>query len=207
MNVTAKLACSVNRRDEVPNVKLAEEIAAKNDTAAVKELIDNLHHGVKAIQHDSIKVLYETGYRKPLLIAAYHAHFLELLASPDNRMIWGAMAALDAIVTEVPGIIGKKLDIIAHAANDGSVITRDHTVSIFIKLSSTSKYALAAFKHLLEQLTSCPVNQLPMYAEKSLLLTGEKQKASLVAILKSRLHEMDKESKRKRLQAVIKKLG
>ena len=207
MNVTAKLASSVNRRDEAPNVKLAEEIAAKNDTAAVQELINNLHHAAKAIRHDSIKVLYETGNRKPELIAAYHAHFLELIASHDNRMIWGAMAALDSMVAVVHGAIGRKLYNIAHAANNGSVITRDHAVSIFIKLSSISRNAKTAFNLLLEQLTSCPVNQLPMYAEKSLLLTSEKQRASLVAILKSRLHEMDTESKRRRLQAVVKKLS
>ena len=39
MTILNKLACSLGRRDEVPNQELAEQIVAANDAAAVKELI------------------------------------------------------------------------------------------------------------------------------------------------------------------------
>lgn len=59
------------RKDEEPNIKLAEVIVASNNKAAIKELIHCLHHQNKGIRHDCIKVLYEIGNRKPVLIAAY----------------------------------------------------------------------------------------------------------------------------------------
>ena len=42
MTVIPKLASSLNRRDEVPNIELAKEIVKKGDKKAVKELVENL---------------------------------------------------------------------------------------------------------------------------------------------------------------------
>lgn len=79
-------------------------------------------------------------------------------------MVWGAMAALDAIALEKPQVLYKKIKQIEAAALKGSVITRDHAVGIFIKLCSIGSYAEEMFNLLLLQLNTCPVNQLPMYA-------------------------------------------
>src|SRR5690349_22821742 len=49
---------------------------------------------------DSIKVLYEIGTEKPALIAKHSQVFTKLLQSKNNRMQWGAMAALDAVARD-----------------------------------------------------------------------------------------------------------
>src|SRR5262245_25358835 len=97
MSVLEELASALGRRDEVPNQELAAAIVRAKNKAAVAELVENLGNKNKAIQSDCIKVLYEVGEREPKLIAAHAAAFGELLASKQQRLVWGAMTALDAI--------------------------------------------------------------------------------------------------------------
>src|SRR6187200_898886 len=97
MSIIPQLAHSLRRRDEVPNQELARKIVAENDKKAVRELVMCLHHRVKDIQHDCIKVLYEIGRIKPAMVTAFLPEFLALLSSRNNRMQWGAMSAIDSI--------------------------------------------------------------------------------------------------------------
>lgn len=205
MTVMSKLASSLNRRDEVPNQELAVKIAAKNDKAAVKELIENLFNKSSANQNDCIKVLYEVGERKPELIASYTKDFVSLLNHKNNRLQWGAMTALNTIVLENPKEIYFSLGKIIDAANAGSVITKDNAVRILIKLCSVKQYSDRAFSVLNEQLLTCPTNQLPMYAELAIPIITDKNKKTFERTLTSRLEDIEKESKRKRVEKVIKK--
>jgi len=61
MSILNKLASAFGRRDETPNIDLAKQIAAKKNTSAIAELVDNLSNKNKDIQNDCIKVLYEIG--------------------------------------------------------------------------------------------------------------------------------------------------
>jgi hypothetical protein len=204
MSVLDKIATSLNRQDEVPNQELAENIALENNQKAVEELINNLKNPDKNIQSDCIKVLYEIGERKPSLIALYANEFITLLNNNNNRLIWGAMTALDAITSEKPSTIYRELSKIIEASKKGSVITKDHAVNILIKLCSVKQYSDEAFTLLIEQLKSCPINQLPMYSENSAKIINSKSKAEVfVCVLSSRLDQIEKESKRKRIEKVI----
>ena len=206
MSVINQLAHSLNRRDEVPNQELAKKIATKKDTAAVKELIALLDHKSKDIQFDCIKVLYEIGELQPALIKAYTKKFIELLENKHNRNIWGAMAAIDTITLADPKLVYSSLSKIMDAAEKGSVITKDRTVSILIKLCSVKQYAANAFVLLLEILKTCPTNQLPMYAENATGIINDNNKIIFMKVLQSRLDEIEKETKKKRVEKVIKKL-
>jgi HEAT repeat protein len=207
MTIIGKLAASLNRRDELPNLELAEQISDTDDTDAVKELIDNLHNKKKDIQSDCIKVLYEIGELKPALIADYAKEFVELLDSKNNRLQWGAMTALNTIVHENPEVIYSALSKIVAAADSGSVITKDYGVNILIKLCSVKQYADDAFSLLNEQLLSSPTNQLPMYAEKAMPIINDKNRLVFIRTLSSRLDDIEKDTKRKRVEKVIKKFG
>jgi hypothetical protein len=215
MAIFNKLATSLGRRDEVPNQLLAAEIVRTKDKRAVQELVQNLSHKDKGIQSDCIKVLYEIGEGAPHLIAGHYKVFGDLLESRNNRLVWGAMTALDAISAVEPegtyGLLGKVLK----ATDEGSVITRDHAVGILTKLASKKQYTAKCFPLLLEQLRACPNNQLPMYAEKSLALfesgpgTGvlsSKMSADLEKVLTKRLSGLEKESQKVRVAKVLKRL-
>ena len=139
MSVLGKLATALNRRDEVPNQELARRIVRENDAAAVKELVENLHHKDKGIQGDCIKALYEIGAANPDLIGKYYREFGKLIESKHNRLVWGAMIALDAISAKEPkGIHGMLSKILKVADISGSVIARDHAVGILVKLGALS---------------------------------------------------------------------
>lgn len=207
MSILNKLSSALQRKDEEPNVELAQAIAQVEDKEAVQELVNNLHNKNKGIQSDCIKVLYEISAIKPELIAEYSEEFLELLEHKNNRLVWGAMTALDSITLENPRLLSSELPKIIAAANKGSVIVRDHAVGILIKLCSLEGYADQTFPQLIEQLKDCPSNQLPMYAENAIAIITEKNKPLFTETLLNRLIEIEKDSKRKRVEKVIKKLN
>jgi hypothetical protein len=207
MTIVDKLACSLGRRDEVPNQELAQQILKSKNRKAVIELVANLANKDKNIQSDCIKVLYEIGEQQPALIADYDRQFLALLDSQNNRLVWGAMTAIDCITSVNPDGTYKKLAKILTIADQGSVITKDHAVNILIKLAGHKKYAEDALSLLLDQLRLSATNQLAMYAERSLHVVPDKQKSDFVKVLTARLGDLEKESQRKRIQKVIKKLG
>jgi hypothetical protein len=115
------------------------------------------------------------------------------------------MTALGCIASENPKEIYSSLSKIIVAANSGSVITKDHAVNILITLCAEKKYADKAFPLLMEQLLNSPANQLPSYAEKGRAIVTEKNKARFIKILSSRLNDIEKDTKRRRVEKVIRK--
>jgi len=205
--VIDKLASSINRRDETPNQELAQSIADRGDRIAVNELVDNLSNTNRNIQSDCIKVLYEIGERKPGLISDKAKEFVGLLGSENNRLVWGAMTALDSITLENPEATYTALPTIIRVSNSASVIARDHAVSILTKMATLGKYKKTAFKLLIDQLKSCPTNQLPMYAENAIQVVDIDNKKIFTDTLSSRLKSVERLSKRRRVEQVIKKVG
>lgn len=207
MNVLNKLACSLGRRDEVPNQELAQQILKSKDTRAIKELVENLTNKDKNMQSDCIKVLYEIGERQPELIAPYEKEFLALLDSKNNRLVWGAMTALDSVAAINSSHIHKSLAKILMVADRGSVITKDHAVNILIKLAADKRYSDDALTLLLDRFRSSATNQLAMYAERAFPVISEASRKDFVKVLTARLGDIERESLRKRVEKVISKLS
>ncbi|WP_088042424.1 hypothetical protein [Bacillus sp. EAC] len=207
MSVINKIASALNRNDEEPNVKLAIQIVNEHNKDSVKVLVDNLFNKNKGIQNDCIKVLYEIGDRDSSLLIDYLDEFLTLLDSKNNRLQWGVMTALNSVTLSIPALINSALPKIISAGDKGSVITKDQVVNILIKLCSIEEYEENAYNLLIEQLIKSPTNQLPMYAERAMPIIKEENKQLFVEILTSRLDEIEKESKRKRVEKVIKKIS
>ncbi|MCB9261034.1 MAG: hypothetical protein H6607_01495 [Flavobacteriales bacterium] len=205
MSIIPLLATSLNRRDEEPNIQLAIKIVSENNAMAIIELVENLGQKNKNIRHDCIKTLYEAAYRKPEMVADYWNNFLPLLDHKDNRMQWGAMTALAAIVEQNTDAALKSLPVLAKAADAGSVITKDGYVAILVILIKAGKQEV--FEMLNEQLLKSATNQLPKYAEMACAVIDDKDKAKLRETLLKRRPDMTVESKLKRLDKVIKKIS
>jgi hypothetical protein len=58
---------------------------------------------------------------------------------------------------------------------------------------------------LTREFQTCPINQLPMYAENAMPTITEKNKLFFIKTLTARLDDIEKESKRKRVEKVIKR--
>ena len=204
--IIGRLATSLGLRDENANIELAKSIAASMDQEAVSILVEHLKGKNSAIQSDCIKALYETGYIQPALLAPHLSTFAGLLNHKNNRLQWGAMTALDAIASVDPDGVFDHLPAIMDAADHGSVITRDHAVGILAQLLRHQKHHAVAFPLLIEQLLKCPVNQFPSYVEKAAPGVSAAQKEEFVRTLRSRMIDLEKDSQKKRVEKVLKKL-
>jgi hypothetical protein len=207
MKALDRIATALNRRDDRPNQELADEIIKMKRADWVKELVDNLNHKDKNIQSDCLKVLYEIGERGAAeLIAPYYPEFGKLLEGKNNRLIWGAMIALDAIASVNPQGINALVITILKGIDKGSVITIDHGVSILAKLSAIPEYTDTIFPLLIKQLKKCPSKQLPMYAEKSEIAVNKINKQKFIDLLADRMAELEKDSQKKRVEKVIRRI-
>lgn len=207
MSVLDKLATAQNRADEAPNLALAEEIAASEDRAAVRLLIEHLADPDRGIQNDCIKVLYEIGARKPLLIADGVNVFIRLLTSRNNRLVWGAMTALGAIAEPAAAAIWQQIDLIMRATDQGSAITQDWGVRVLAVVAAQDKsYEARIFPFLTGFLRRCPPKDLPRHAESVLVAVDAENRADILAILERRKTSLNA-APAKRVEAVIRKIG
>jgi len=202
-SVARRLASALGRCDEEPNIALAAALVDAGDTQSIADLVDLAAAGRKPEQNDAIKVLYEIGARDPNLIAGHGETFVALLSSRNNRLIWGAMTALCEISRIDPDLVFRHFDAIGAAAERGSVIARDQWVNILVVLAGHERWARRARAELLDQLKTCALNQLPLYAERSVCVFTAKSGNRLKDCLQARLDEDMKPSKRKRLEKVL----
>lgn len=191
MSVLNRLAHSQGLRDEVPNQKLARDLAAKKDKAGIREIAENLWNQDKNIQADCIKVLYEIGYINPALIAGYVDDFAKLLKSRNNRLVWGAMTALGEAARADPDAVFKHLDEIKKAKESGSVITVDNAIAALARTAAgNAGYNKAIFPYLLKHLGSCRPKEVPQHSEKTLPAVNASNRQDFMALLEKRMEDL-----------------
>jgi hypothetical protein len=205
MSVLNQIAYYQNRRDEVPNQELARRLAETRDEKGIQEIAENLWNKNTNIQSDCLKVLYETGYLEPNLIAGYAEDFLKMLRSCNNRLVWGSMIALSTIATIAADTIYPHYEQIQKAMEVGSVITVDSGVLTLAALASTSSERNEKiFPYLSKHLEKCRPKDVPQHAEKTLLAVNSGNKRNFIGVLEKRMEDMT-ESQAARLRRTIKK--
>lgn len=207
MSVLEKLASALGRNDEVPNIELAAELAKSGDTAAIATLAGGLLGRVTAVQNDAIKVLYEIGAVRPEFIRPHADAFFDALKSRNNRLVWGAMTALDTLAATAPDRIAGRLPEILDAADRGSVIAKDKAVSILATLAAQPRPVVAAWERLIAILHTSADNQTPMYAELALRAAPMNDAAALIEVIQLRMERMGQPAKRARLEKVLRSLA
>ena len=191
MSVLNQIAHLQNRRDEVPNQKLARELAAKKDKAGIREIAENLWNKDRHIQADCIKVLYEVGVIEPKLIAGYAEDFVKALKSRNNRLVWGGMTALAEVAKANPQAVFEHLDEIKKAKETGSVITVDNAIStLAYTAAANAKYNRAIFPYLLKHLAGCRPKEVPQHAEKTMPAVNATNQAAFIRILEKRMEDL-----------------
>lgn len=204
MTALNQIAYFQNRRDEVPNQELARQLAETQDRAGIREIAENLWNKNSNIQSDCLKVLYETGYLAPELVAPYAADFLKLLHSRHNRMVWGAMIGLSTIADLAADAIDSQRGDIEQAMEHGSVITVDAGVQTLAKLATTSdERRREIFPYLLQHLQSCRPKDVPQHAEKIVIAVETANRDEFIRTLEQRLPNMSA-SQTTRIRRVIK---
>ena len=77
---------------------------------------------------------------------------------------------------------------------------------LFESFTSRKQYEEDVFTLLIEQLVNSLPNQLPMYADKAMPIINEKNKMLFIKTLSLRLDDIEKDTKRKRVEKVISKV-
>ncbi len=205
-SIQLQLANSLGRRDQVPNISLAQNIAESKNTGDIEQLCDILMHGKTPLKVDAIKVLYEVGARQPELISQYLDIFLKTMVSRNNRIIWGSLTAIAQICKIKPEAVHAHLQTILDAADASSVIAKDQAFEILCQLKTVKSLSSTATPLLFDRLSKAAINQLPMYAEKAASVLDDRDKAEFREILAGRLDDHMVQSKRKRLEKILKYL-
>jgi len=169
-----KLAYSLGRNDEEPNVELAKLLAKTKNKKGIKDIVDGLNNPKPQIANDCIKVLYEIAEISPELISEYTGIFIELLKSRNCRLVWGAMTALSKIVSLNPDEVFKNLDVIIRAYENGKVITVDNSISVFAELvKANKKYEKAVFPIIIGHLEKCRPKEVGQHAERAFVCVNK----------------------------------
>ena len=191
MSVINELACSLGRRDEVPNQELARKLAAGKDTAGIKELVEHLRDNNADIANDCIKTIYETGMIDPALIEPHTEDIVKLLLSRNNRMVWGAMITLSTVAGRQADILMAHLDLILKTTKSGSVITTDNGIKILGLIGAAKpEYRAAVTPFLLEHLRTCRPKEVPQHAESTLPAVSKDNRDDFIAALNTRLTDL-----------------
>jgi len=191
MSVLNRIAYYQNRRDEVPNQELARDLARHKDNAGIREIAENLWNKDRNVQADCIKVLYETGYIDPSLIADYAEDYIKLLKNRNNRLVWGGMIALGVVAGLKADVVFAHLTEIQKAMDNGSVITMDNGVLALARAASgNGKYNKAILPYLLEHLKTCRPKDVPQHSEKTLPAVNASNQAAFVKVLEKRMEDL-----------------
>ncbi len=191
MSVLSKIAFYRGIRDEIPNQELAHELATSRNVEDVKEIAEHLWDKNTNVRSDCIKVLYETGYLAPDLIAPHTEDFLKLLISKQNRLVWGAMIALSVIAPLRAAQLFEKRESICKAIDLGSVITQDGGIKALSLVSvADSAFQKELSPYLMNFLRKCRLSDVPRYAEFILVCVNETNQTEFLSILEDRLPEM-----------------
>ena len=200
------LACKLGRNDEAPNIELAEKLCGSMNKNGIREIVHGMKSNDQAVANDCIKVLHEIGQRKPTLIAEYADDFLTALSSKNNRIIWGSMQALASITPWAPDVIYRRLPEVLAAYEKGSVITIDHSISVFAHLcNANDSYRTHIFPILLAHLAKCRSKEIPQHAERMAVCIDSANKKAFIKALESRLHELS-ETQNRRVMKLMKML-
>ena len=193
-----KLAYSLGRNDEQPNIDLAKELAETKNKKGIKEIVDGLNDRTEQIANDCIKVLYELGGMSPELISDYAENFIKLLKSKNNRLVWGSMTALSKIASLNPEPIYNSFDTIVEVYEKGSVITIDNSISVFAELvKAGKKYEGKVFPVIIHHLEKCRPKEVGQHAERAFVcINSNNAKEFRETLLKRRDELTDAQKKR-----------
>ena len=201
-----RLACKQGRNDEIPNIELAEQLCQDSDAKGIKEIVDGFNGNDKAVANDCIKVLYEIGERNPVLICDYANDFISGLHSKNNRLVWGCMTALAKIARFSAQPIYEKLEAVISAYENGSVITRDNSISVFAELCKASdSYAKTVLPILLKHLQECKPKEVAQHAERCSICFDNKNAKGFMEVLEKRNPHLAS-SQQARVNKLLKKL-
>ena len=179
------------RRDRTPNLDLARDLAARDDTAGIREIAENMWNDNKNIHTDCMNVMYELGRVDPNIITPYAGDFIKFLKSKHQIMAQGAITALSEIAKVKPDFIFQHLDEIKKVTETGSEISVNKSISaLAYTAAANEEYSKAIFPYLLQHLLTCHHKEVPEHAERILPAVNENNNFEFIKTLEKRMDDL-----------------
>lgn len=159
----------------------------------------------KKLQVVATSIIDEYGDFYPEDCVIFYERLLKLVQSKTNRLVWGSLTALETFAQLIPEKFHKNLNIIIDAANNGSVVAKDHAVKIYQKLARFEEYYSDALELILEQIRVCADNQLGQYSERCLEIIKPKDKLQFIESLRLRVASLENNHHIRRINTILEK--
>ncbi len=193
-DVLSRLAVSVGRYDEMPNLELAADIVFGDDTDAVSVLVSVIERHDDLHASDASRVICEVGTRAPDLLLAHADRLVEMIDVSRSEMLPYTMMALSPVASRYAEQLWPSRDLFwASLADLGSTaeLAQGGAVRLLAAMCAASpEYARTLAGGLVDLLGKCMPKDVAFFAESVLPALGSAHSHRAKPVLDRRLKEL-----------------
>ena len=193
-DLLARLAISVGRRDEMPNLELAADIVFADDTDAVSALIGVIERHDDHHAPDAARVVCEVGNRAPDLLLAHADRLVEMIDVSQKDMLPFTMLALSPVASRHAEALWPSRDLFWQCLADLQTpadVAQAGAVKLLAALCAAGPdYARTLAGGLVDLLGKCMPKDVAFFAESVLPALGAAHSHRAKPVLDRRLKEL-----------------
>lgn len=193
-DLLARLAVSVGRSDEMPNLELAADMVFADDTDAVSALIAVIERHDDVHAPDAARVIAEVGTRAPDLLLAHADRLVEMIDASQRDMLPFTMLALSPVANRHAEALWGSRDLFWQALADltqPADLAQAGAVKLLASLCAAGPdYARTLAGGLVDLLGKCMPKDVAFFAESVLPALGAAHSHRAKPVLDRRLKEL-----------------
>jgi hypothetical protein len=193
-DVLGRLAVSVGRYDEMPNLELAADIVFADDTDAISVLIMVIERHDDLHSSDAARVIAEVGNRAPDLVLAHSDRLVEMIDVSRAEMLPYTMMALSPVASRYAEQLWPSRDLFWAALadlNQTADLAQGGAVRLLAAMCAASPdYARTLAGGLVDLLGKCMPKDVAFFAESVLPALGPAHSHRAKPVLDRRLKEL-----------------
>ncbi len=193
-DILARLAVSVGRSDEMPNLELAADIVFADDTDAVSALVAVIERHDDYHAPDAARVVSEVGTRAPDLLIAHADRLVEMIDASQKDMLPYTMLALSPVANRHAEALWGSRDLFWQALADltqPADLAQAGAVKLLAALCAAGPdYARTLAGGLVDLLGKCMPKDVAFFAESVLPALGAAHSHRAKPVLDRRLKEL-----------------
>ncbi len=193
-DLLARLAISVGRFDEMPNLELAADIVFADDADAVSILIAVIERHDDLHAPDAARVVAEVGTRAPELVLGHAERLIEMIDPTRREMLPFTMLALSPVASKHAEALWPSRDLFWQALADltqPAELAQAGAVRLLASLCAAGPdYARTLAGGLVDLLGKCMPRDVAFFAESVLPALGAAHSHRAKPVLDRRLKEL-----------------
>lgn len=193
-DLLSRLAISVGRSDEMPNLELAADIVFADDVDAVSTLIAVIERHDDVHAPDAARVVAEVGTRAPELVLGHAERLIEMIDATRREMLPFTMLALSPVASKHAEALWPSRDLFWQALADltqPAELAQAGAVRLLASLCAAGPdYARTLAGGLVDLLGKCMPRDVAFFAESVLPALGAAHSHRAKPVLDRRLKEL-----------------